>query len=160
MENLPPMKKLNLLLIYLFSLQQSIFSGPVISRAIDDSLHAIEFFINDYIEQQKKDLLFYAILSNDKKTLKQFVNSNNQKLLNTGDNAGNTSLHYAAESKSVSTINLLLLSGANPSIRNNNKELPFDIAMQSRQSEKIIEKLSPESKNIRRKKKGQIKRCY
>ena len=153
------MKKLTLLLIFLFSLQQSILSGPVVST----TLHAIESFINDYIEQQKKDILFYAILSNDKKTLRRVIDQNNRSLLNSRDNAGNSSLHYAAESKSESTVNLLLLAGANPSIRNNNQELPFDIALQSQQSAEIIEKLSPASKNkknIRRIKNGQIKRCY
>ena len=152
------------LLVSFIYLQSSLIAGPVVSKFFDESLREVNFFIACYIEQQKmvqqQDLLHHAILVNNKQLIKSIIDQNHQKLLNTRDENGDTSLHYAAEQKSVSTVDLLLLSGANPSIVNNNKELPFHIAVQSQQSGSIMKKLSPESKNKKQMRLRQERSCF
>jgi len=137
----------NVSLFIIIILQQSMVAGPVISSLISDSLHLIDLYIAYHI-QQKQDFFHVAVQQNNKQALIYgLVQQNSHTLLNIQDEEGNTPLHYAAENNSVSTVNLLLLGGASPTIRNKNNEMPFDIAAQQLQSSKILKKLSPQIKS-------------
>ena len=55
-----------------------------------------------------------------------------------GDKDGNTPLHHAAQNKDFFTVSLLIINGANPYVKNNEKMTPMKILKSMKGTRSIV----------------------
>lgn len=87
--------------------------------------------------KEKKTVLHFAA-SQGRVEMTQFILQNvNYEFINQQDIDGNTALHVAAMNDRDSIVRLLIEYKADPNIRNNNGERPYDIAVAGKSQEAI-----------------------
>ena len=82
--------------------------------------------INDYRDANKNSYLHLAVIKNNEKLVKYFLDKNFSS--NEQNIFGNTPLHYAMESRNKNIIKLLINNGGDLNIKNNKGITPYSLA--------------------------------
>ena len=102
-----------------------------------DKITSFYYFIKKYkIDMNSKDskensLLHLATYFNSKKIF-NYLLSNNKVKINSKNKEGYTPLHFAVLNQNKSMIKKLLIKGANCSIKNNQSNTPYDLAIKNK----------------------------
>ncbi|KAJ0415676.1 asparaginase-domain-containing protein [Aspergillus carlsbadensis] len=87
---------------------------------------------------QALTILGYAIAQGDLARVEEIIRSEHHWLLNDADYSGNTPVHLAATSPSISILEFLLLQGGSVHIRNRNGRTPLFLAANAGLSEHVV----------------------
>lgn len=118
------------------SLSSPRLSQNIISENKDSKINEKNDALNSQIEIAK-DLIEAINNRETDKILAIFNNSNNLNI-HQGDKDGNTPLHHAAQNKDFFTISLLIINGANPYVKNNEKRTPMKILKSMKGTRSIV----------------------